>query len=343
MKDPQVQRAVDEAVARIDPRPVLVDVGASAEAPRVWMPFARHAVFVGFDPDLREMRETNAGLFHRAVILNEAVAAGAEGGKVRFHLTRFPQCSSTLRPNPEVAANYLRPERFTVEREVEAAATTLEGALARLSIPAVDWLKVDTQGTDLRVLNSLGEAARSRLLAVDAEPGLRGVYVGEDLFGDIHRDLMGRGFWLSNANVKGRPRVREATMAALAARRPGITTETVLRGIRSSPGWVECRFLRTIESLERSPDLFGRREYVLLWVFALCDDHTGFAADVAAACAARFGEDAETRMMRDVALGSIVTRCSAAQKGSGLAARIRRRIGGLFRKLAPSTKQSAHA
>ena len=132
-------------------------------------------------------------------------------------------------------------------------------------------------------------------------------------------------------------------MAELAARQPVITTETVLRGIRNSPGWVECRFLRTIESLERSPDLFGRREYMLLWVFALCDDHTGFAADVASACAARFGADAETRMMLDVALGAIRARCAGTQNSSRLATRIRRRIGGLVRKLSPASKQAAPA
>lgn len=343
MTDPEVLRAVDEVVAQADPRPVLVDVGASAEAPRVWMPFARHAVFVGFDPDLREMRETNAGLFHRSVVLNEAVAAGADGGKVRVYLTRAPQCSSTLRPDPEVVANYLRAERFAIEREVEAAATTLEGALARLSIPAVDWLKVDTQGTDLRVFHTLGEAARSRLLAVDAEPGLRGMYAGEDLFGDVHRDLMARGFWMSDATVKGRPRVREATMAALAARGTAVAPDVALRGIRSSPGWVECRFLRTIESLERAPHLFGRREYALLWAFALCDDQTGFAADVAAACAARFGADAEARLMLDTALCSIRADCAARRDRPRPGGRIRRRIGGLVRRLWPAQPAAAQA
>ena len=87
MRDPRVQRAIDELVGTLDSRPVLVDVGASAEAPAVWMPVARHSIYVGFDPDLREMRETNAGDFHRAVVLNQAVVPGGKGqpaATVRF-------------------------------------------------------------------------------------------------------------------------------------------------------------------------------------------------------------------------------------------------------------------
>src|SRR5437868_13787 len=133
-------RLIDRLVSDLDPRPVLVDVGASAEAPRIWVPFARHSTYVGFDPDLREMRETNGGAYYKATILNEAVTA-APDGQVRFYLTRAPQCSSTLTPNPLTLDNYLGRDRFVVEREVTASATTLTAAADRLGLGRIDWLK----------------------------------------------------------------------------------------------------------------------------------------------------------------------------------------------------------
>jgi FkbM family methyltransferase len=327
--DTYTQRAVGELVGRLNLRPVVVDVGASAGAPHAWMPFARHAVYVGFDPDLREMRETNGGDFLRAFVFNEAVAGEGSGprpGPTRFFLTRAPQCSSTLRFDPAVVGNYLNAGRFEIEREVEVTTTTLRGAMDRLGLTAVDWLNVDTQGTDLRVIRSLGDAALGRLLAVDAEPGLRGAYVGEDLFGDVHRYLLGRGFWLASAAVKGYPRIRERTLAALEARDPAVTQEFVVGAVPYSPGWVECRYLRTIESLAAAGDRFDRREYLLLWAFALCGDHTGFAADVAMTYAERYGPDANAAFILDTVLRRLRSAWAARRNERRLTHRMRQRL-----------------
>jgi FkbM family methyltransferase len=318
---------IDRLVSTLDPRPVLVDVGASAETPHIWLPFARHSTYVGFDPDLREMRETNGGNYHKAVILNEAVTAGPEG-QVTFYLTRYPQCSSTLTPNPLTLDNYLGRDRFTVEREVTAAATTLNAAIDRLGLGRIDWLKVDSQGTDLRIINSLRDDLRSRLLAVDTEPGLRGAYVGEDLFSDVHGDLVRQGFWLSNANIKGFPRVRESTLAAWAGRDPGLTADAVQKAVRRSPGWVECRYFRSVESLGRGD--FTRRDYVALWAFALADGQTGFAADVALEYDRRFGQDDTSRAMSDAALAQVRQSYAAAvarqSSHNSLVARVGRKL-----------------
>ena len=59
----------------------------------------------------------------------------------------------------------------------------------RLSLSGIDWLKTDSQGTDLRIFNSLRPEVRSRVLAIDIEPGLIDAYVGEDLFVDAHKEL----------------------------------------------------------------------------------------------------------------------------------------------------------
>lgn len=297
-----LSQPIDRLARDLDPRPVLVDVGASAEAPPIWAPFARHSTYVGFDPDLREMRETNGGAYHKSTILNEAVTA-APDGQVTFYLTRAPQCSSTLKPNPLTLDNYLGRDRFTIEREVTATATTLNAAVDRLGLGRIDWLKVDSQGTDLRIINSLRDDLRGRLLAVDTEPGLRGAYVDEDLFSAVHGDLVRQGFWLSNANVKGFPRVRESTLAAWAGQDPALTGDAVQKAVRRSPGWVECRYLRTIEWLGQGD--FGKRDYVVLWLFAITDGQTGFAADVAREYDRRFGADAASKAMFDAALAQV--------------------------------------
>src|SRR6185436_5595133 len=192
---------ISDLFARCDIEPVLIDIGASGGTPRIWTSIRSHSTYVGFDGDSREMtHHPQEAEFRHARFVHEAItadpAAGAGGGKVRFYLTRSPYCSSTLRPNTLVTDNFLSAESFIIDREEEVTASSLDDVLERLNLSRIDWMKIDTQGTDLRIYHSLREDVRNHLLAIDIEPGLRGAYMGEDLFSDVHQGLVAEGFWL---------------------------------------------------------------------------------------------------------------------------------------------------
>jgi FkbM family methyltransferase len=277
------QDTLDAVLTGLGPL-VLVDVGASGGPPRIWHRLAKHAVFVGFDPDAREINESHAGGFARAVYVNKAVT-GTSTGSVRFYLTRSPYCSSTLKPDTRVTESFLSADSFLIEGERTMPAVTVADALASLGHAHVDWLKLDTQGTDLSIFRSIPDQMRDGILAADLEPGLRGAYVGEELFSEVHRVMLREGFWLSRMDVLGLPRMRKSTLDRLTA--AGHLTEGMVeQTVRKTPGWVECRYLRTIESLaEREAP---QRAYALLWSFAFIDQQWGFCSDIAGEFAARF-------------------------------------------------------
>jgi FkbM family methyltransferase len=291
---------MDEALARFldqnSLHPILVDVGASGASPGVWQPLAKHAIHVGFDPDSREMREQSQ--WYKSSIVPEAVTADPDAAEVRFHLTRSPYCSSTLTPDAALVANFFEAERFDVLQDTTAPATTLDKAMAELSLDRIDWLKLDTQGTDLRIYNSLSPALRDTLLAVDLEPGLRGAYVGEDLFGEIHRQLRGDGFFLSNLRLDGLVRMRGATLSSVQRAAPDLTRPEIERAVRKVPGWVEVRYLRSPEWM-LAHAAGDRRAYQLLWLFAMADAQFGFALDVWMQYEQTLGADAASTVMRD--------------------------------------------
>jgi len=339
-----VNQLISTLTQRLDPRPVLVDVGASAGVPPVWASLARNAIYVGFDPDLREMKTEDGGKFHQSFVINEAVTAElGPDGTVTFLLTRAPQCSSTLKPDAEKLANYFGSERFVVEREAKVSATTLDGALSRLKFDRADWIKLDTQGTDLRLFRSLSPAVRDRVLAVDAEPGLRGAYLEEDLFGDLHTTMVQNGFWCTQATVKGMPRVRPATLETLIGEKSaqpgglmlGSGLAAAARGFPICPGWVECRYLRTLESMAAMNA--GKREYILLWTFAQAAEQPGFAGDVAVEYAKKFGQDADAKAMADITARQLRELSDAYQRRKAgpttFGAKVRRKVGRLARKL----------
>ena len=106
------------------------------------------------------MQERAGTGFYRSVIVNEAVTADKRNEYVTFYLAIPPSCFSTLKPGLKLEAGYLFSivDLFQVEREVQVKATTLDAILDRLHLERIDWFKVDSQGTDLRLFNSLSPA-----------------------------------------------------------------------------------------------------------------------------------------------------------------------------------------
>jgi hypothetical protein len=269
-------------------RPMLMDVGASGKPPTIWKDIAPYSTYIGFDPDLREIHEDQSSGFYRSVILNEAVTADKNASEIGFYLTHSPFCSTTLAPNPPATAPWLERGCFAVEGRATVRATTIDRALTRLNIPRIDWIKLDTQGTDLRLINSLSADVFSRLMAIDTEPGLVEIYQCEDLFVDVHRDLIRKGFWLSSMHTDGLIRMRRGTLEILKQKNPEIDDRYIRSATNVTPAYHEARYLRTLEWL--ADHSMTQQEYVLLWVFALADGQLGFALDISVEFENVFGE-----------------------------------------------------
>ncbi|MCI1279431.1 MAG: FkbM family methyltransferase [Nitrospira sp.] len=283
--------------------PILADIGASVGFPEMWNPIAVQSIYLGFDPDLREPREETQGVFFKSIVVDEAVTADPSVAEAMFYFTKSPTCSSTLRPDAQSLSNYVFFDLFAVEKEGRVRATTLNAVLERFQLSGIDWLKVDSQGTDYRLFESLRPDVRSQVLALDIEPGLMDAYLGEDLFVDAHQRLVRSGFWLSNLEVQGTARMSETTVSHLLTNGPGLSKDGLMRAIRTSPGWVNARYLRTLSSLAAAQ--CDRRQYVLLWIFSLIDNQIGYAADIVLEYERKFGHDNASRLMNAETLGEL--------------------------------------
>ena len=286
---------IDALLADFGITPVLVDIGASGEPPPIWSAIASHSTYVGFDPDLREIHEDRLSGYHSSVIINEAVTERPDVSKIPFYLTASPFCSTTLGPNPQATAHWLERDFFAVQSEATLRATTIDAVLKDRGLSTIDWIKLDTQGTDLRLLNSISSNVLSRVLAIDTEPGLIEIYQGEDMFVDVHRDLTSKGFWLSGLKTGGFVRMRKATLDAVRQRDASIDDPYMRGAVRTTPAYFEARYLRTIESL--AAHALSPREYTVLWIFALVDNQLGFALDLNAEFERLFGATTESRRL----------------------------------------------
>lgn len=275
----------------------LVDVGASLEPFPAFRPLLGHATYVGFDPDRREMHtETSAA--GRRVIVDKALVATAGRPTARFHLTRNPTASSTLPPAADAIAPYLHAYRYEVLDEVEVPATTLGEALASASLDRADWIKLDTQGTDLRLLEGLDAPLLASLMAVDAEPGFDPYYETEDTFGDLHRWMTEQGFWMSDLELTRAVRLRRETFDSALGARSKLGRMRYEFTLKTSPIAAGPRYLRTLASLDKAGA--PRADYLRLWACAYFSGNHPYALDVVAECRARHGEDEVTAALLDL-------------------------------------------
>lgn len=278
--------------------PVLVDVGAAGGVHPAWKRLARHAIGVGFEPDAREAPPLSAaqGRFKRWIFCPTLVVpAATPEGCQDLHLTRSPQCSSTLRPNAAALGAWAFAEHFSVEQTRSCAATTLRQALAEQGIGRVDWLKCDTQGLDLGIFQSLPAEDRARLLAVEFEPGLIDAYEDEDKLAAVLAAMDHEPFWLAELAVCGTPRGRsEMFMRHLGAG----ALPWVHRLAPRASAWANVRFLRDFAV---RPEALDRRAYLLGWVFATITGQHGGALALAEAGAGQFAGP----LFRDLTAASV--------------------------------------
>lgn len=143
------------------------------------------------------------GMEGEATVALPVCIAGTEGG-VAFHITHDPHASSILSLNPAFADAYFFKNQydsilgtvFRTVRTVQLPTETLDGLVAsdRHRVPAPDILSLDTQGTELDILQGARHLLADQVVCVVAECEFLQVYEHQPLFGDIAGFLAEQGF-----------------------------------------------------------------------------------------------------------------------------------------------------
>lgn len=271
-----IDRVMQDAELQADP-PVLMDVGAAGGVPRSWRRIARYCIVVAFEPDApRSPLTSDQSAFLRWIYVPAVVVSTGTTDRTAFYLTRSPQCSSTLEPLAEALRPWAFAGQFEIVGRRELPAATLSKVMADHGLSGIDWIKLDTQGTDWRLFRSLPDEIRRKVLVSEFEPGLIDAYAGEDTMADILAGMRSEPFWLAEFGIERTPRAAAA-----------FSSSWFRRLAPSAPGWGNLRYLR---SLDGGVHALDRRGHLLLWCLASLLDQPAHAQVVAAAGFARFGD-----------------------------------------------------
>ena len=182
---------------------VHLDIGAGDGADPIVKKYDEHFEKIYVEPRTSELG--SLGTTGGTVI---AKAISNKPGVHKLNRTNADELSSLLEPKGEFAWLYASTQlkSFEVVDIAEVETTTVEQVLSDLSVTNLDYLKVDTQGTELDVLKSLG---RFRPLFVKSEVFFVPMYRDGCLFWDIGKFLFDHGYVMSDLAYRSNHIVRE--------------------------------------------------------------------------------------------------------------------------------------
>lgn len=195
MQIPRDLTAVAPLAAHLDRPLKVVDVGCRWGFSDAWAPLGRGVSLVGFDPDAAECERLSKLTPDGRDVRYVPVALGAVAGPSTLHLTREPACSSLYPPDEGVIARRPMLDLATPVGTTTVMLSTLDGWAEAERCGPIDFLKLDTQGSELDILRG-GERVLREVRALEVEVEFNPIYRGQPLFGDVDAFLRRQGFVL---------------------------------------------------------------------------------------------------------------------------------------------------
>lgn len=148
----------------------------------------------GFDPDPEECQRLNQ-YYDDALISFFPLALAQTAGPRTLYITQESACSSLFQPDPALTEQY---PALACARQISTTqiqTTTLDLWAAQNTVRMIDYIKVDTQGSELEILKGgVGVLKTVRCLEVEVE--FNPIYLGQPVFSDVDSFLRSLGFVL---------------------------------------------------------------------------------------------------------------------------------------------------
>jgi protein O-GlcNAc transferase len=168
---------------------VLMDVGARGDAPPELQSMEEFVLRVGFEADEDEcsrLNATNSGRFFPNLVAGEV-------GPLTLNIYRDPAQSSVMSLNERFRRLWLGD--MPIDKTFTSEAITLDLFLDEHPDLSPDFLKLDTQGMELAILQGADEALQ-RIGLVEVEVEFVEQYENQPLFGDVSRYMADHGYEL---------------------------------------------------------------------------------------------------------------------------------------------------
>jgi FkbM family methyltransferase len=175
-----------------------------------WGIFGKNLTIYGFDADADATEEANQDLDTRQVSWREVhvpVGLSDYTGEATLYVTKAPMCTSLYPPNEPLLERFSGlPELMNLDFEIEVETTTLDVFCQTEGVEEIDFLKIDVQGADLKVLQGATQLLSKSVFAIQIEVEFTHLYKDQPLFADVDSFARQQGFTLFDLSMARRPK-----------------------------------------------------------------------------------------------------------------------------------------
>ena len=172
---------------------IIVDIGASGGIDTRWKNLTSSFKCILFEPDPREYSILKENSGSNLIVLNSALSDSSK--KVEFHLCKKQEVSSIFPPNFDFLNKFPDAERFEVKKNISLNTDTLNNQLIKNGIDEVDFIKIDTQGYELPILQGSFDYLDSAI-GMEIEVEFVEMYQDQPLFDEVNGFVKNKGFSL---------------------------------------------------------------------------------------------------------------------------------------------------
>lgn len=178
---------------------MLVDVGARGGIHSRWELIRESIRVLGFEPDLEECKRLNEKFGKNHTYF--PIALYDKSGTIELNVGQNPANSSIYLPNFPLWNRFPNSYEIEVIRSIRVNCDTLDNILKTNDLQDVDFLKIDTQGSELQILQGASEILQKSIFGVDIEVEFSQLYENQPLFADVDIYLRDLGFSLFDINL----------------------------------------------------------------------------------------------------------------------------------------------
>jgi len=173
----------------------LVDIGASGGLQNHWQAAEKYLQVIGFEPDEREFSNLISSEQSNAIrYLNTALYKKA--ARLDFFLAKKQMVSSILKPNRSFLDDFPEANRFDIEKTIKLQADSIDHQFEKHQIKDVDFIKIDTQGSELSILEGANNILKNSVFGLEIEVEFSEIYKNQPLFSEIDNFIRKFGFQL---------------------------------------------------------------------------------------------------------------------------------------------------
>lgn len=180
-----------KSVNFVSDNPVIFDIGSSDGTDTLeWRKIFPKAAIYAFEPEPSSFQQLLKKVKGGNIECHN-IAFGEFNGNAKFHVTndKLPQGASLRKPTGILQTN---PQTKFV-KTIDVKVVTLEKFLEENSIKAIDILWLDTQGTELEILQNSGNILDT-VKIIHTEISLVKLYDGSALYSELKKFLESKNF-----------------------------------------------------------------------------------------------------------------------------------------------------